>query len=216
MSNPETIDPRPRLTPETETILAILRLSRALKRCPPEQGERPFPPAVGRMLGCVRANPGVSSRDLCDLLDLRPSSLSEMLTRAEKEGWITRVPDEGDKRMQHVSLSEKGLRLIDGIDTARDADAVRKTACFTPEEKAQMIALCNRLSAHLEELSLDAPPFSPDREKEDSEPWPEDRRPRRKGPPHGLFPRRKDPPPAEEDAEPQERPPFPHNGRFRC
>ena len=61
-----------------KALFSVLRMSRALKRCPPDQGERPFPPAVGRMLHCVQMNPGVSSRELCELLDLRPSSLSEM------------------------------------------------------------------------------------------------------------------------------------------
>ena len=228
-NDPVTFSPSHRLTLETETILAVLRLSRSLKRCPPEHGERPFPPAVGRMLGCVRANPGVSSRELCELLDLRPSSLSELLTRAEKEGWITRIPDEEDKRMQHVSLCEKGSRLAEGMDSEREADARKKTACFSDEEKALLIQLCNRLSDHLESLSLDLP--------EDTE-WQERKRPRWKrdergpedphrGPRHRNFPPDRKPPrgplPSDSDDEPEERrenqpwrPPFPPNARIKC
>ena len=52
-----------------DVILASLKLSRAMRRCPPPRGEHPFPPAVGRLLACAAENPGVSSRELCELLD---------------------------------------------------------------------------------------------------------------------------------------------------
>ena len=97
---------------ENNIIQAALKLSRAMRRCPPPPAEHPFPPAVGRLLACVAENPHVSSRDLCEFLDLRPSSLSEMLARAESEGWITRATDENDRRIQRVELTEKGRAFI--------------------------------------------------------------------------------------------------------
>ncbi len=95
-----------------DVILASLKLARAMRRCPPERGEHPFPPAVGRLLTCTAENPGVSSRELCELLDVRPSSLSEMLARAEADGLLTRAVDEEDRRIQRSYLSEKGQRII--------------------------------------------------------------------------------------------------------
>ena len=168
------------MSKETDVILSILKLSRAMRRCPPpppgprpegseghegpeghgpfgKPGKPPFPPALGRLLACVAENPGVSSRDLCEFLDVRPSSLSEILSRAESEGWITRTVSEEDRRMQRVNLSEKGRTFIDAMEEDRQKDAERKTACFTEEEKAQFCALCNKLSEHME--SLDLPDF---------------------------------------------------------
>ena len=140
-----------------DVILASLKLSRAMRRCPPERGEHPFPPAVGRLLACTAENPGVSSRELCELLDVRPSSLSEMLARAEADGLLTRAVDEEDRRVQRISLSEKGQRIISDMEAARSLDAQKKTACFTDEEKQQFCALCNKLSEHIERLALDLP-----------------------------------------------------------
>ena len=143
---------------ENDVILAILKLSRAMRRCPPDPGKKPpFPPAVGRLLECLAANSDVSSRDLCEILDLRPSSLSELLSRSEAEGWIVRTADEADRRIQRVSLSEKGKSMVAGMEAARRADIAEKTACFTEEEKAQFCALCNRLSDHIESLASDVP-----------------------------------------------------------
>ena len=51
-------------TLDHDVILASLKLARAMRRCPPERGESPFPPAVGRLLACAAENPGLSSREL--------------------------------------------------------------------------------------------------------------------------------------------------------
>ena len=181
-----------------DVILASLKLARAMRRCPPERGEAPFPPAVGRLLACAAENPGVSSRELCELLDIRPSSLSEMLSRAEAEGLLTRAADEEDRRVQHITLSPKGSKLISDLEAARDRDAQKKTACLTDSEKEQFVALCNKLSEHIERLALDLP---------------EDRR--MPPPPPGFHhPPFKDLP--EDDGPKGPRPPFPKPERFKC
>jgi DNA-binding MarR family transcriptional regulator len=176
---------------ENDVILAVLKLSRAMRRCappPPPPHGRPCPggsgfpggpgrrapcaPAVGRLLSCLAENPHVSSRDLCEILDLRPSSLSEMLARAESEGWITRAVDEEDRRVQRIDLSPKGKSFVAEMEAAREKDYQRKTACFSEEEKAQFCALCNRLSDHLESLALDLPEEAPRSEPKPRRPFP--------------------------------------------
>ena len=177
-----------------DVILASLKLARAMRRCPPERGESPFPPAVGRLLACAAENPGISPRELCELLDVRPSSLSEMLSRAEADGLLTRTADEADKRVQRIALTEKGSRLISELKAARDEDARKKTSCLTEEEKKQFCELCDRLSEHIERLALDLP---------------EDRR-MPPPPPGPDFPH---PEPGPDGP----RPPFPPRGpRFKC
>ena len=180
-----------------DVILASLKLARAMRRCPPEHGEIPFPPAVGRLLACAAENPGVSSRELCELLDVRPSSLSEMLTRAEADGLLARAVDEDDRRIQHITLSEKGSRLIAEMKAARDLDAEKKTSCLTEEEKKQFCELCNKLSGHIERLALELP---------------EDRRMPPPSPGPGFPP----PPGPYEDRPKGPRPPFPPGTRFKC
>lgn len=148
---------------DMRTLFSVMQVSRALRRCPPDLGERPFPPAVGRMLHCVHMHPGISSRELCELLDVRPSTLSEMLGQAEGKGLLERQPDEADKRVQHISLTERGTQRVTGMAEAQQADAAKKTACFTEEEKIQMARLCEKLSAHLEKMAIDAPMPEPGR-----------------------------------------------------
>ena len=59
--------------------------------------------------------------------------------------------------MQHIRLSARGEALMAGMAEAQRADAARKTACFTAEEKEQLAKLCEKMSEHLEQLAIDAP-----------------------------------------------------------
>ena len=178
---------------DNAVILASLKLARAMRRCPPERGAFPFPPAVGRLLACAAENPGVSSRELCEFLDLRPSSLSEILARAEADGLLTRAADEADRRVQRITLSEKGRKAVADMEEARNLDARRKTACFTEEEKERFVSLCEKLSGHIERLALDLP---------------EDRRP-------PFPPREPGPRPSGEEAPRGRRPRFPPGTRIK-
>jgi DNA-binding MarR family transcriptional regulator len=183
---------------DSDVILAYLKLSRAMRRCPPERKDLPFPPAVGRLLECAAANPGVSSRELCEALDLRPSSLSEILVRAENDGLLCRTVDENDRRVQRVSLTPGGSAVVADMEKVRNEDAKKKTSCLTEEEKKQFCSLCNRLSEHIEKLALELPEgLMPDHPglHHSGPRHPGEDRPGPEGPGH---------------------PPFPPGGRFRC
>ena len=196
---------------DSDVILAYLKLSRAMRRCPPERKDLPFPPAVGRLLECAAANPGVSSRELCEALDLRPSSLSEILVRAENDGLLCRTVDENDRRVQRVSLTPGGSAVVADMEKVRNEDAKKKTSCLTEEEKMQFCSLCNRLSEHIEKLALELPEgLMPDH------PGLHHSGPRHPGEdcpgPGGLGSAGDDRPGPEGPG----RPPFPPGGRFRC
>lgn len=182
---------------DSDVIISFLKLSRAMRRCPPQRDPFPFPPAVGRLLECAAANPGVSSRELCEALDLRPSSLSEILARAENDGLLCRTVDENDRRVQRVSLTPDGSAYVAGMEKARNEDAKKKASCLTEEEKALFCELCGRLSEHIEKLALDLP---------------EGLMPDRPGPGNPDRPRH----PGEDRPGGPGRPPFPPGGRFRC
>lgn len=182
------------MTVNDEVILSVLKLSRAMRRCPPEHGEESFPPAVGRLLESACDHDGVTSRELCELLDLRPSSLSELMARAEAQGLLLRVADEEDHRIQHVTLTESGKETVQRMRAVREADAAKKAACFTDAEKETFIALCAKLGRHLESIAPagpvpgDHPPFPPH-----GMPGHPHRPPHRKpvGAPEGFFPQEK-------------------------
>lgn len=140
-----------------DVMLAVMKLSRSMRRGPMRPGpggphrEPPF--GGGKLLTTLRENANVTSRELAELLDIRPSSLTELLTRMEKEELITRTADENDKRVSRVALTEKGEKLESELSAAYKENVEKFAACFTDEEAAQFCELCERLSNHLESLN---------------------------------------------------------------
>ena len=127
---------------------SILKLMRAMRRRPMHEQE--FPPAVGRMLMTLREHDGAAPAELCEIMDVRPSSMSELLGRMEEHVLITRVSDEADRRATKVFLSEGGKDAVGRIETRFHEENAKLTACFTEEEIDEFCALCDKLSAHLE------------------------------------------------------------------
>ena len=127
---------------------SVLKLMRAMRRRPMHEME--FPPAIGRMLMTLREHDGASPAVLCEIMDVRPSSMSELLGRMEEKALITRESDENDSRATKVFLSETGKEAVGRIETRFNEENAKLAACFTEEEAAEFCALCDKLSVHLE------------------------------------------------------------------
>ncbi len=136
-----------------DVMLAVMKLTRSMRRRPPRPEEGGHHPGMGRTLGILAENEGASSRELAEVLDIRPSSLTELLTRFEGEGLVSRTTDPDDRRVIRVSLTEKGKELAAKMKAEHEERVARVNACFTEEEAVTFCAMCERLGAHLESLA---------------------------------------------------------------
>ncbi|MDR1272349.1 MAG: MarR family transcriptional regulator, partial [Clostridiales Family XIII bacterium] len=105
----------------------------------------------GRILAFLRIKDGVSTKDLSYLLELRVSSLNELLTKLEKNGYITRKPSEADKRVILIYLTQKGKEEKEAKPEMGDV-----FDSFTDEDKIAFGSYLDRVIAALEaELETD-------------------------------------------------------------
>jgi len=88
----------------------------------------------GRILVALKEYEGISLRDLAYALDLAPSSMSEMLFKLEKKGYVTREVDENDKRAQVIKLTEMGKSVEQEAPLEED----EVFACLKPEEQEML------------------------------------------------------------------------------
>lgn len=70
-------------------------------------------PAQGRILFVLWRNDGISIQELAKKTSLGKSTLTSMLDRLEKTGYLTRVPSRKDRRKTLIKLSEKDKALQD-------------------------------------------------------------------------------------------------------
>ena len=103
----------------------------------------------GRVLALLKAKPETTQRELSYLLDMRQQSLSELLSKLEEKGYVTRSKSPNDGRVTVVCLTEEGAAAAPSpAQMQEQADALD---CLSEEEQAQLEALTNKVTASLEE-----------------------------------------------------------------
>jgi DNA-binding MarR family transcriptional regulator len=71
----------------------------------------------------LREQEGLSQVDLADVLELQPISLVRLLDRLVEHGLLERRHDPKDRRANRLFLTAKGKKLVDDLDSLRDAIA---------------------------------------------------------------------------------------------
>lgn len=116
----------------------------------------------GRVLSLLRMQPEISQKELSYLLDMRQQSLSELLAKLERSGFITRKPSESDKRVTMITLTEEGRRAAESAGD-KEVDLGRVFGCLNEEEQRQfgiyLDKLANALEAELPDMCADAKAF---------------------------------------------------------
>ena len=99
----------------------FLRCSHALSRG--HHHENGIHPSQWRILSILAQTGEMAQRDLLEVLQIRAASLSELLSKLESRGLISREKETGNKRNVNVELTELGKIAID-----ENANAQYKTA----------------------------------------------------------------------------------------
>ncbi|TAL27356.1 MAG: MarR family transcriptional regulator [Nitrospirae bacterium] len=68
-------------------------------------------PAQGRIFFALWQGDGISIRELAQKTSLEKSTLTSMLDRLEKNGFVARVPSKEDRRKILIKLTEKDRKL---------------------------------------------------------------------------------------------------------
>ena len=66
-----------------------------------------------RVLGLLAAG-DISQRELQERLQIQPGSISELISKLELKGFLTRRRNENDRRKVVLSLTEEGRRAAQG------------------------------------------------------------------------------------------------------
>ncbi|OME04599.1 hypothetical protein BSK54_04260 [Paenibacillus odorifer] len=100
----------------------------------------------GRILAFLRMKDGISTKDLSYMLDIRVSSLNELLGKLEKAEYITRNPSETDKRIMLIYLTQKGQE-----EEKQEIDSGNIFSRLSPEEQIAFGDYLTRVITALEE-----------------------------------------------------------------
>ena len=99
------------------------------------------------LVGHLLRRGGISQRELMDIVSVRAGSLSEVLGKLEESGYITRTPNEEDRRRTDLALTPEGEAAARAFDASRKENRETFFSVLSEEEKTQLNALLDKLSA---------------------------------------------------------------------
>lgn len=103
-------------------------------------------PVEYSILLLLHTNHGASQRQLAQALGVAAPNMTGILRRLQERGLIERVRAEEDRRMQSITLSAKGRKLLQRArDAGRDMDTAW-LARLSPGEQALLMELLAKLS----------------------------------------------------------------------
>ena len=108
--------------------------------------------SVHRMLAIIQRHEGISTRELAELLDMRPSSLNEKLVDLEHDELILRTRNGHDQRIFMIQLQAKGIEQLEAIKQERVAFNTKVAGILSETEAMELSKLATKLSDGLEEL----------------------------------------------------------------
>jgi len=89
---------------------------------------------------------GVRQKILTEELRINPSSVSEMISKLENDGYVKRTVDPTDKRATLISLTELGEARAAELQDEKNEKLDKAFGNLTDDEKEQLIALLEKLT----------------------------------------------------------------------
>jgi len=115
----------------------------------------------GRALFHLWHHDGVPQHELARAMRIRPASVTNMLQRMERDGWITRSRDEEDQRVVLVYLTDRAKDLrSDARKVFREMEA-ELAAIYSDEEQATLRRLLLKLHGRFARDAGDKPHHPP-------------------------------------------------------
>lgn len=115
----------------------------------------------GLVLRTLAENDGMTQTEIAEKLDIRPSSLGELVLKLVENGFVERRQNENDKRVINVYLTEKGRGVEKEFINLRQQSAESWCAGLSENEKSQLFELLSKLISSMEEaLSKNVAGFS--------------------------------------------------------
>ena len=106
---------------------------------------------------CAIAKRGgeMPQRALMNLFDLKAGSLSEVLAKIERDGFIERTRDPQDRRQLIIRLTEAGREQAAFEQARREKFRAEALTCLSKEEKEQLEDMLSRVKEHWKQLDPD-------------------------------------------------------------
>ncbi len=137
-------DERRSMPPRREDILSRRGVLRDGREGDIRRSNRPFL-ARERVLRLLNEDEAISQVKLASYLAIRPQSLSELLAKLEKDGYILRTKNKKDKREILIFLTPEGKMRSSEVQKARLGQLESFLSPLTQEEREELFYLIEKI-----------------------------------------------------------------------
>lgn len=106
-------------------------------------------PRMNAVLVALAANDGLSQRQLSTRLGVHRNVMVSLIDTLEQQGLVQRKPCPHDRRAFAVTLTGKARELLPALDEHSHTMEDEVTSALTPDERAALLDMLQRVSASL-------------------------------------------------------------------
>ncbi len=93
---------------------------------------------------------GMTQSELAERLERSPSTITKMVQRMERSGFLERRSDPDDERISRVHLTDLGRKVQSDVESVFQTFAAEAFAGFSEEELAQLHTMLQRIHRNVE------------------------------------------------------------------
>lgn len=127
----------------------IQSINRYLRSMVPDQAEQAVTRVQWMLLRHLQREGACTIGELAKHLDVRSSTMSQMIDRLEKNGIVFRSSNPKDARIKTVALSEKGSEIIREREKLWEDSMAQPFQSFSSDEKEVFLELIGKLVNHI-------------------------------------------------------------------
>lgn len=98
------------------------------------------------MLCRMRQRPGITPGELAEALAMTRGAVSKVMDKLQAKGWITSAVSPSDSRVQLLSLTGQGRRVLPQLAAIADQNDAMFFDCLTAAEKSTLRKLLSKLA----------------------------------------------------------------------
>ena len=100
----------------------------------------------------LQRSEGLSQTDLSARLGMRKAALGTLIDGLEGKGLVERSRSREDRRLQLVSITDAGERVVEEVDHMGEALGTGLRQGISREERAQLVSILQRIRRNLREM----------------------------------------------------------------
>ncbi|HHV59128.1 MAG TPA: MarR family transcriptional regulator [Clostridiaceae bacterium] len=105
--------------------------------------------AQHRLLMEISRNPNISQKEIAESMEISPATIAVSLKKLERGGYINKEMDEGDNRLNQITITDKGKKVVEQSKQIFDMAGRKVFEGFTEEEKSTLSFFLRRLDDNL-------------------------------------------------------------------